>query len=182
MTLATRLILEEALEAEARDALGRDYFERGAEEGLGYRNGRRLVRHKTGEGAIKFSTAQIAGRDEPFRSEIRQHAKGRTEALEELAVEMLARGPVGARYRGRLPRQRRRAVAVAHRRVRTGRAALAGLPGLCHAGSEQTRDRLPIPRRHRRAHPPQPAAQTGHGRLGLHRDRPARFAAPDGGI
>jgi hypothetical protein len=31
--LATRLIVEEALEGEARDALGRDYYERGAEPG-----------------------------------------------------------------------------------------------------------------------------------------------------
>ncbi len=90
--LATRLILEEALEAEARDALGRDYYERGAEEGLGYRNGHRPGRLKTAEGAIEFSAPQIAGRAEPFRSDIREHAKGRTEALEELAVEMLARG------------------------------------------------------------------------------------------
>jgi transposase-like protein len=90
--LATRLILEEALEAETRDALGRDYYERGAEEGRGYRNGHRTGRLKTAEGAIEFSTPQIAGRDEPFRSGIREHAKGRTEALEDLAVEMLARG------------------------------------------------------------------------------------------
>ena len=90
--LATRLILEEALEAEARDALGRDYYERGAEEGRGYRNGHRMARLKTAEGAIEFSTPQIAGRDTPFRSDIREHAKGRTEALEDLAVEMLARG------------------------------------------------------------------------------------------
>lgn len=89
---ATRLILEEALEAEARDALGRDDYEHGAEEGRGYRNGHRLGRLKTAEGAIEFSTPQIAGREEPFRSEIRQHAKGRTEGLEDLAVEMLARG------------------------------------------------------------------------------------------
>ena len=90
--LATRLILEEALEAEVRDALGRDYYERGAEEGRGYRNGHRTGRLKTAEGAIEFSAPQIAGRDTPFRSGIREHAKGRTEALEELAVEMLARG------------------------------------------------------------------------------------------
>ena len=31
--LATRLIIEEGLEAEVRDALGRDYYERGAEPG-----------------------------------------------------------------------------------------------------------------------------------------------------
>jgi putative transposase len=44
--LATRLILEEALEAEARDAMGRDYDERGAEDGRGYRNGHRFGRLK----------------------------------------------------------------------------------------------------------------------------------------
>ncbi len=90
--LATRLVLEEALEAETRDALGREYYERGGDEGRGYRNGQRRARLKTAEGAIEFSAPQIAGRSTPFRSEIRDHAKGRTEALEELAVEMLARG------------------------------------------------------------------------------------------
>jgi transposase-like protein len=90
--LATRLILEEALEAETRDALGRDYYEHGAEAGRGYRNGHRTGRLKTAEGEIAFSVPQVAGREEPFRSEVREHAKGRTEALEELAVEMLARG------------------------------------------------------------------------------------------
>jgi hypothetical protein len=34
--LATRLIVEEALEAESRDALGRDYYEHGAEPGRGW--------------------------------------------------------------------------------------------------------------------------------------------------
>ena len=38
---------------------------------------------------VEFSAPQIAGRAEPFRSDIREHAKGRTEALEELAVEIL---------------------------------------------------------------------------------------------
>jgi len=71
--LATRLILEEALEAETRDAVGRDCYERGAEEGQGYRNGHRTGRLKTAEGAIEFSVPQIAGRAEPFRSDIREH-------------------------------------------------------------------------------------------------------------
>ena len=90
--LATRLIVEEALEAECRDALGRDYYERGAEEGRGYRNGVRTGRLRTAEGLIDFAAPQVAGREEPFRSEIRGHLKGRTEALEGLAVELLARG------------------------------------------------------------------------------------------
>ena len=90
--LATRLIVEESLEAESRDALGRDYYEHGAAAGQGYRNGVRPGRLKTAEGMIDYSAPQIAGRDEPFRSEIREHLKGRTEALENLAVELLARG------------------------------------------------------------------------------------------
>lgn len=90
--LATRLIVEESLEAESRDALGRDYYEHGAAAGQGYRNGVRPGRLKTAEGMIDYSAPQIAGRDEPFRSEIRDHLKGRTQALEDLAVELLARG------------------------------------------------------------------------------------------
>lgn len=90
--LATRLIVEEALESESRDALGRDYYEHGARPGQGYRNGVRLGRLKTAEGAIDYAAPQIAGREVPFRSEIREHLKGRTQALEDLAVELLARG------------------------------------------------------------------------------------------
>jgi len=90
--LATRLIVEEALEAESRDAIGRDYYEHGAAPGQGYRNGSRTGRLKTAEGAIEYAAPQVAGRDEPFRSEIRDHLKGRTQALEDLAVELLARG------------------------------------------------------------------------------------------
>jgi putative transposase len=90
--LATRLIVEEALEAESRDAVGRGYYEHGAEPGQGYRNGVRTGRLKTAEGLIEYAAPQIAGRDEPFHSEIRDHLKGRTQALEDLAVELLARG------------------------------------------------------------------------------------------
>jgi putative transposase len=39
LRLATRLIVEEALEAEVEDALGRGYYEHGAAVGAGYRNG-----------------------------------------------------------------------------------------------------------------------------------------------
>ena len=90
--LATRLIIEEGLEAEVRDALGRDYYERGAQAGGGYRNGLRQGRLKTAEGMIAYSAPQVAGRDVTFRSELRDHLKGHSEALEALAIEMLARG------------------------------------------------------------------------------------------
>ena len=80
--LATRLIVEEALEGEASDALGRDYYEHGADPGQGYRNGYRTGRLKTAEGLMEYSAPQIAGRDEPFRSAIREHLKGHTQGLD----------------------------------------------------------------------------------------------------
>ena len=82
--LATRLIVEEGMEAESREAVGRDYYAHGAAAGQGYRNGTRTGRLKTAEGFVEYSAPQVAGRDEPFRSEIREHLKGRTEALEDL--------------------------------------------------------------------------------------------------
>ena len=49
--MASRLIVEEALEGEAGDALGREYYAHGAQPGQGYRNGYRMGRLKTAEGA-----------------------------------------------------------------------------------------------------------------------------------
>jgi putative transposase len=89
---AARLIIEEALEAEASDALGRGYYARGALSGRGYRNGYRTGRLKSVEGAIEYRAPQIADRAEPFRSRICETLRGRTEELENLAVEMYARG------------------------------------------------------------------------------------------
>jgi hypothetical protein len=90
--LATRLIIEEGLEAEVRDALDRGYYEHGSQPGGGYRNGLRQGCLKTAEGFIDYAAPQVAGTAEPFRSELRQHLKGHSEALESLAIEMLARG------------------------------------------------------------------------------------------
>lgn len=90
--LAARLIIEEALEGEARDAVGRDYYARGAALGAGYRNGYRPGRVKSAEGAIDYSAPQIADRAEPFRSKLRGMLGKRTEELETLAVELYARG------------------------------------------------------------------------------------------
>ena len=87
--LATRLIIEEGLEAEVRDAPGRDYDEHGGEPGGGYRNGVRSGRLKTAEGFIDYAAPRVAGSDAPFRSRLRGHLKGNSEALENLAIEML---------------------------------------------------------------------------------------------
>ena len=90
--LAARLIIEEALEGEARDALGREYYARGTAPGAGYRNGYRRGRLDSAEGRIEYSAPQIADRAAPFRSAIREIMRGRTAELEALAVEMYARG------------------------------------------------------------------------------------------
>jgi transposase-like protein len=90
--LAVRKIVEEALEAEVSDVLGRGYYESGAEPGRGYRNGTRRSRLRTAEGAIEYGVPQVADRTDPFVSRIRAGLAGRTAELERLAVELFARG------------------------------------------------------------------------------------------
>jgi transposase-like protein len=90
--LAARLILEEALEGEVRDRLGRERYERTEGEPTGYRNGYRMGRMKTAEGMVEYAAPQVRDTTEPFVSAIREHLAGRTEALEDLAIELYARG------------------------------------------------------------------------------------------
>src|SRR5439155_18706146 len=92
LKLAVRKIAEEALEAEVADAVGRGYYENGAAPGAGYRNGYRRGRLRTAEGAIDYGVPQVADRTEPFVSRVRAGLGGRTAELEQLAVEMYARG------------------------------------------------------------------------------------------
>ncbi len=92
LKLAVRKIVEEALEAEVADAVGRGYYENGAPPGAGYRNGYRRGRLATAEGPIEYGVPQVADRAEPFVSRVRANLAGRTAELERLAVEMFARG------------------------------------------------------------------------------------------
>lgn len=64
--LATRLIVEEALESEVDDRLGRGYYTHGVT--AGHRNGYRRGRLDTAEGRIGFSVPQVRGTSEPSRS------------------------------------------------------------------------------------------------------------------
>ena len=90
--LAVRLIVEEALDAEATEAVGRERYERAAGAAAGYRNGYRTGKLKTAEGMVDYSAPQVRETPKPFSSAIRKALAGRTEALEELAVELYARG------------------------------------------------------------------------------------------
>jgi putative transposase len=80
--LAPRLILEEALEGEVRDEIGRERYERADGEARGYRNGYRPGQMKTAEGMVEFSAPQVRDTPEPFVSAIRENLAGRTQALE----------------------------------------------------------------------------------------------------
>ena len=74
------------------EAVGREYYENGAAPGGGYRNGYRRGRLRTAEGPIEYGVPQVADRTEPFVSHVRAGLAGRTAELEQLAVEMYARG------------------------------------------------------------------------------------------
>ena len=90
--LALRLIVEEALESEVSDVLGRERYERGEGEKAGYRNGYRPGKVQTAEGAVEYSAPQVRDTSEPFISKVRAALSGRTRELERLTVELYARG------------------------------------------------------------------------------------------
>ena len=94
--LGVRRIIEEALEREVGEFLGRGFYRReggGAAEARGYRNGYRPGHLDSAEGEIPFAVPQVSDTgDEPFESKVRRHVKGRTDQLEHLATEMFARG------------------------------------------------------------------------------------------
>lgn len=99
--LGVRRIIEEALEREVGDFLGRGFYQRAGGERLeaegdgqvrGYRNGYRRGHLDSAEGKIDFAVPQVSDTDEPFASQVRQHVQGRSGQLEDLATEMFARG------------------------------------------------------------------------------------------
>lgn len=92
MRTGMRLMIEQALEAEVDEALGRGRYERSGEPARGYRNGVRTGRLKTAEGVVDFAAPQVTGTPEPFVSRVRARLPDRTDELERLAIEMYARG------------------------------------------------------------------------------------------
>ena len=91
--LALRLIVEEALEGEVADVLGRERYERGDGEKAGYRNGYLAGKMKTAEGAVDYSAPQVRDTSEPFVSSVRAALSGRTRELERLASSSPRPGP-----------------------------------------------------------------------------------------
>jgi transposase-like protein len=89
--LSTERVLQEALEQEQAETLGRGRYERG-ESGGGYRNGYEDGTVKTAEGVLRLQVPQVRGLREPYCSKL-WAALGRTsDVLTTLIVEMYASG------------------------------------------------------------------------------------------
>jgi transposase-like protein len=89
--LSTERVLQEALEHEQAEALGRGRYEaRGAQ--LGYRNGYANGTLKTAEGVWGVKLPQIRGWEEPYRSPLWRQVATTSDVLKRLIVEMYVGG------------------------------------------------------------------------------------------
>lgn len=84
-------LIQEALEAEQTEYLGRERYER---HGLGkrYRNGYEAGTLRSGEGILKVKLPQVRGGEEPYRSKLWQNLAQTSETLKSLIVEMYTLG------------------------------------------------------------------------------------------
>ena len=94
---AAGLILQELLEKEVTEYLGRGHYERINNEKQEdkkkvYRNGYEPLNIKTAEGKIKVEQPQLRNTIETYNSKLATFFKGNTAVLDKLAVEMYARG------------------------------------------------------------------------------------------
>jgi putative transposase len=89
--LSTERVLQDALEEEQAQALGRGRYERGDNE-RGYRNGYEPGTLKTAEGVLRVKVPQVRGREEPYRSQLWRQVASTSEVLKRLIVEMYVGG------------------------------------------------------------------------------------------
>ena len=92
MRLGARKMVQELLEAEVSEQLGRERYERQTDERTGYRNGYKQRRLDTAEGRLDIALPQVRDTAEPYRSVLWQALQRRTEILEQLVVELYVRG------------------------------------------------------------------------------------------
>jgi putative transposase len=87
---ALGLLVQESLEAEQRDFIGRERYERG--EGRGYRSGYTRGHLETAEGGVEVERPQVRDAGVTYRSKLFEFLRGHSEVVERLATEMYARG------------------------------------------------------------------------------------------
>jgi transposase-like protein len=92
LRLAMSRVIQELLEQEQEDFLGRGRYVRSEQSGRGLRNGYEPGRIETAEGEVPVAVPQVRQSVQTFRSRLLEFLKGHTEVLQRLAVEMYARG------------------------------------------------------------------------------------------
>ena len=90
--MSIKKIIQETLEQEVTDYLGRGYFERNDEARPGQRNGYEDRNLKTAEGKLPIKVPQLRNIESPYRSKFLNHMSFHSEELERLAIEMYVRG------------------------------------------------------------------------------------------
>jgi putative transposase len=93
--LGVRYLLQQAMEQEQEDFLGRGHYERRSQQSTGkrgYRNGYEDATLNTAEGGVGVRVPQVRDTLTPYRSKLMEFLEGNSEALERLVTEMYARG------------------------------------------------------------------------------------------
>ena len=89
--LAVQGMVQEALEQEVTDYLGRERYERQPEV-KGYRNGYKPGRIRSAEGEIRFEVPQVRATDKRYQSKLLDFLRGNSDVLEYLVTQMYSRG------------------------------------------------------------------------------------------
>lgn len=91
LRLAAQRVMQQALEEEARDFLGRERYER-AGETKGYRNGYKPGKVRSAEGELALGVPQVRGSEPVYHSRLMDFLRGNTDVLEYLVTQMYVRG------------------------------------------------------------------------------------------
>jgi putative transposase len=89
--LAVQGMVQQVLEQEVTDYLGRERYERQPETS-GYRNGYKPGRLRSAEGEIGFAVPQVRASEQPYRSRLLEFLRGNSDVLEYLVTQMYSRG------------------------------------------------------------------------------------------
>lgn len=89
---SVKKLIQEVIEQEVQDYLGRGYFERDDTSRNGHRNGYENKYVRTSEGRLALEVPQLRNTDETYRSRFLNQIDSRSGELERLIIEMYTRG------------------------------------------------------------------------------------------
>jgi putative transposase len=90
--LSARKVLQQALEKEVEEFLGRERYERRTDAQGGLRNGYEPGRMRSAEGEMVVDVPQVRGLETPYHSKLMDFLRGNSDVLEYLVVQMYTRG------------------------------------------------------------------------------------------